>query len=499
MSVRRGSTLATGALALAAALVVPSPAAGQAAGTGGSTPPKALTVYVRNWTRVESWRFFQPPAGTAADPDYTFVANRLQLGAERHTRRYDFVAAAQYVQFGGLPADAGAPAPLGPMGTGALYYAQGGQTAASRHLYLRYLNVRLKDLSPGWSIQAGRMAYTSGAESPSGNAKIEAVKRQRVDSKLLGEFEWSHYQRGYDGIRTDVDRKGYHVTAAVMRPTQGGFEDNAGVHIRRVNVVTGTVAVKPGPHLRHSDWETFVVRYDDSRAVAARPDNSGQAASQVDAHITTLGTMLVGAYPLSPARQMDVLVWTAWQTGDWYGQAHRAGAITVEGGVQWTSPRWKPWIRGGFTHATGDKDAADARHGTFFQVLPTVRKYSLSATYSVMNLNDGFVQILATPRPNVSLRLDVHRLSLATAADRWYYGSGATQKAGTVFGYAGRPSRGFTDLGTVAEGAVDYRFSPRWSVNGYFGVFNGGDVVKQNFTGGTRPLTFGYLEHVLQF
>jgi hypothetical protein len=474
------------------------------AGTARAQPPAAaataqpVTYYVRNWTRAEMWRFFEPPA-LGGDPSYAFVANRLQVGLERRTRRYDFVGAAQYVQFGGLPENASAPNPLGPMGTGALYFTQGGRRSDSRHLYLRYLNVRLKEISPGWSVQIGRMAYTSGAESPSGDAKIEAVKRQRVDSKLLGEFEWSHYQRGYDGVRTDIDRRRLHVTAAVLRPTQGGFEDNAGVEITKINVVSGTVAVKPGRGLRHSDWESFVVRYDDSRSVSARPDNTGRTASGIDVHVSTIGTMLVGAYPVKPGFQLDTLIWLAVQTGDWYEQSHRAGAVTAEGGLQWTRAAWRPWIRGGLTHATGDENAADDRHGTFFQVLPTVRKYSLSATYSVMNLNDAFVQILATPRPAISLRLDVHRLALATAADRWYYGSGATQKSGTVFGYAGRPSHGYTGLGTVTEGAMDYRFNPRWSVNGYLGVFRGGDAVAANFTGSDKPLVFGYLENVLQF
>lgn len=497
--IRRVTSSASVGLVCAGA-VAPPPAEAQAA---PAVAPKAFTVYVRDWTRVESWRFFQPVSGSG-DPDYTFIANRLQLGLERHRRRYDFVAAGQYVQLGGLPTGAIAPSPLGPMGTGGLYYQQSApvaadRTTASNELYLRYLYLRVKDITPGWSVQMGRMAYTSGAESASGDAKIEAVKRQRVDSKLLGEFEWSHFQRGYDGIRTDVDRKAFHVTGAVMMPTQGGFEDSGNTAITKIRVAAGVVAVKPNAKLRHSAWESFVVRYDDTRAVAARPDNSGQAATGVDVHITTIGTMLVGAYPVTPSHQADVLVWTAWQSGDWYGQTHRAAVLTTEAGLQWTTPRWKPWIRGGFTHATGDKNPSDNRHGTFFQVLPTVRKYSLSATYSVMNLNDGFVQVLASPRPNVSLRLDVHALSLASASDRWYYGSGATQNEGSIFGYAARPSQGATGLGTVTEGAVDYRVNPRWSINGYLGVFTGGDVVKATFTGGDRALTFGYIENVLQF
>jgi hypothetical protein len=37
-------------------------------------------------------------------------------------------------------------------------------------------------------------------------------------------------------------------------------------------------------------------------------------------------------------------------------------------------------------------------------------------------------------------------LSLNEPADFWYQGAGATQDAGSIFGYVGRPSGGSTDL-----------------------------------------------------
>jgi Alginate export len=474
-------------------------AAGSARAQSASPSPSAqpataplFTAYVRDWTRVEMWNFFEPKPG-GGDPSYAFIANRLQFGVERHTQRYDLLAAGQYVEIGGLPANAVGP---GPLGTGPLYFDQGNGTSHSQSVYLRYLNVRLKDILPGWSVQAGRMAYTSGSESPSGDPKIEAVKRQRVDSKLLGEFEWSHYQRGYDGVRTDVDRPSWHATGAVFHPTQGGFENQANVDITDIAVYAGAFSTKPKA-LRHTDLTAFAIRYDDDRAVRARPDNSGKTATAVDVHISTFGGTAIWTYAPASSYQFDLLGWFAGQTGDWYGQEHRALAATGEGGVQWTSAPWKPWLRGGMTHASGDDDPNDGTHGTFFQVLPTVRKYSLSATYSVMNLNDTFVQLLASPRPQLSLRVDVHQLSLPSAADRWYFGSGATQQSGTVFGYAGRSSAGVTALGTVVEGSADYRFNRHFSINGYLGGIHGGDIVAQTFAG--RQLVFGYLETVIQF
>jgi hypothetical protein len=454
-------------------------------------PSPAVRWQVRNTTRLETWRFFEPSVG-GGEPDYAFLANRLLLGLDYRRPRIELGAAAQYVQFGGLPATAAGP---GPLGTGALYFDHAGRTD-SRQLYLRTLQLRLRNLSPGVDVQVGRFGYTSGAESPSGDSKIEAVKRMRLDSRLIGEFEWSLYQRTFDGIRLDVSRPRWHGSASVVRPTQGGFEERAGRPLNRVRLAALTFSVRPGPAFRHTDWQGFVYRYDDTRRVRARPDNSLLPAGAVDVGITSVGTSLVGAYPAAGG-QFDTLGWAVWQNGDWYGQDHRAGAAAAELGYQRPNAPWRPWLRAGWFRSTGDADPGDGDHGTFFQVLPTARKYSLSTIYNLMNLTELFGQVLLRPRANVGLRLDAHRLRLTSASDLWYSGSGATQRSGTIFGFAGRRSNGSSGLGVIVEGSADWTLSPHFSVNGYLSRMNGGDVIGGTFAG--RRLVFGYVETVVSF
>jgi hypothetical protein len=165
------------------------------------------------------------------------------------------------------------------------------------------------------------------------------------------------------------------------------------------------------------------------------------------------------------------------------------------GWTEWTSAV-RPWCERPRT-PSGDAAAGDNRHGTFFPMLPTVRKFSLSATYSPMNLNDRFVEVSLLPHARVRAFVATRALSLADAADGWYSGSGATQQEGRIFGDSMRPSRGATGLGRVLEGSVDVRVTARWSVYGYVGRIWGGDVVQRTFAG--DRLFFGYVEQVLRF
>jgi hypothetical protein len=473
---------------MAGAAAIPARAQ-QAPPDATRAPP--LSFFARNTTRAEIWRFFEPRAG-GADPDYAHIGNRLFFGLDARHARVDFTTGLQYVQFGGLPADAIGP---GPLGAGAAYFQHAGRTD-SRQLYIRTVNARFKHVLPGLDVQVGRMGYTSGAEAASGDPKIEAVKRQRLDSRLVGEFEWSLYQRTFDGVRVDWAGGPTRITASAFHPTQGGFEDAAGVSIDDLAIVSGVATFQPGTPIPGAQWQIFSHYYDDTRKVSARPDNTGRATQRADVQITTIGTSVVGAYG-TRAGQVDALAWFAGQGGAWYEQAHRAWSLGLEGGHQWATTAWQPWIRAGLLYASGDEDGADARHGTFFQMLPTVRRYSMTTAYSQMNLNDRFVQAMLKPHTRLTVRTDVHWLSLAHAADQWYYGSGATQEEGGIFGFAVRPSGGHTGLGTSIEVSADYTVNRHFSVNGFFAHIRGAEVVRQSFVG--DGLGFGYVESVVRF
>jgi Alginate export len=474
-----------------ALLVTPAAACGGQTPTVGQDGKPATTVTLRDWTRVEMWNFFEPPSGGGTN-DYDYIANRLYVAVRRSTRRYDANAALQYVQFGGLPANAVGP---GPLGLGAVYFAHAGRSD-SREVYLRYLNLQLKNVVPGVSIHAGRMPYASGSESTTGNPKIEVVKRQRLDARLVGEFDWSIYQRAFDGVRMDVVRPPWSAAFTAFHPTQGGFEDAAGVDMKDLTVIGGSTAFKPGRIIPGTEWQLFAIRYVDTRAVNQRPDNTGNPATRADIGINTFGTTLVSASPLCDGSQWDSMFWLAAQTGRWYEQDHRAFSVAAEAGHQWTASAWHPWLRGGYLRASGDSVEADTRHGTFFQMLPTVRRYAQSALFSQMNVSELFAQAMLRPSQSLGLRFDVHHVNLASRHDNWYVGSGATQSRGKLFGFSTRPSNGAVDLATSLEASADYTVSRRWSVNGYFSVASGGDVVRRSFAG--RTMTYGYVESVVQ-
>jgi hypothetical protein len=458
-----------------------------------ATPPSRNTTWtLRNWTRVEWWRFFEPPPG-GGDHEYAYPVNRLQAGVRRDFGRLGLNAAFQYVQFANLPANAAGP---GPLGLGAVYFGHAGRSD-SHQVYLRYLHLQLKDFVPGVTLQIGRMPYASGGEDASGIPKIETVKLQRVGARLVGEFDWSIYQRGYDGVRVDAARRAWRATAVAFSPTQGGFEDAAGLMMPDVRVVGASFTLRPVVLGGAAELQGFVLRYSDDRQVAARPDNSGRSASAVDVAINTFGATLVAASPSRNGRQWDGLVWLAGQTGSWYEQTHRGLSVAAEAGHQWGSARWQPWLRAGILWASGDDEPADKRHGTFFQMLPTVRRYAQTALYSQMNSRDVFVQAFARPTSALGLRADVRHVGLATARDHWYFGSGATQGRGTQFGFATRPSYGRRDLATIVELSADYTVSSHWSINGFIGLAEGGQVVRRAFAGPT--MTFVYAENVLQF
>ena len=360
-----------------------------------SPNPPAVTGTLSNITRVESWSFFEPrpaavPDELVGNPDYTFVGDRIELGVRVDGARFDLSGAFNYVRLENLPTHAIGP---GGLGTGAFYFAATG-LSYSYQMYFSELNLRVSARDDRASVTLGRMPFASGAEVVSVNASLEALKRERLHSRLIGNFDWSDYQRRFDGVRVDVDRPGWHATAAAFLPTQGGFEESTNLSMPEVQVVHGAFTRKARSWQPHegvastSEWALFSTRYRDRRAVAAVVDNTGSLDRPVDVTITAFG----GSHArVTPTRhgQLDTVLWAAAEAGDWYGQSHRAASIAAEVGHRWSRAAGRPWLRAGYLWSSGDGDRNDDRHGTFFQMLPSSRKYALSSTYAQMNLTDA--------------------------------------------------------------------------------------------------------------
>lgn len=454
-----------------------------------------MTGTLSNITRVESWSYFEPRADLLAlyadplgEPDYTFIGDRAELGVRVDGRRFDLSGAFNYVRLENLPTRAIGP---GGFGSGAFYFAA---TAVrySYQLYLGELTLRVKSEDRSRSITIGRMPFTGGGEVAASNAALETLKRERLHSRLIGNFEWSYYQRRFDGVRADVDRPRWHVTAAAFVPTQGGFEESTNLSMPRVQVATASAARKG----ERAESQVFAHAYRDRRnGRIAVVDNTFSFDRAVNVTVAAVGASHARVMP-TPAGEADAVVWAAWQGGDWYGQPHRAAGAVVEAGHRWTAAPLRPWLRAGLWWTSGDDDPDDGRHATFFQMLPSSRQYALSSAYAHMNLRDAYVQAWVEPR-GIRARIEVHGLALASGRDLWYQGSGATASRDRFFGFSGRDAGGETALGTVVEGTIDVPIRKHWSVNAYAGTMWGGAAVRRQFT--NKRLTFWSLENVVRF
>lgn len=453
---------------------------------------QTVTGTLSNITRAETWSYFQPivpadPDTPVGNPDYTFFGDRAELGVTVEGSRFDLAGAFNYVRVENLPADAIGP---GGLGTGAFYYAASG-VPYSYQLYLSSLSVRIKSSNRHSSITFGRMPFSSGGEFASASPSLQRLKSERLQSRLIGNFEWSYYQRRFDGLRVDLDRPRWHVTAAAFVPTQGGFEESSNLSMPKVQIITGAVTHDGA----NQEWQAFAYEYRDRRADKAVVDNTGNTDRPVDVTITTFGGSYARVFT-SDHGEADVVAWTAAQLGDWYGRAQRAGSAALEGGYRWPRATLRPWLRAGYLWASGDGDAEDETHGTFFQMLPSSRQYALSSVYAQMNLRDLFAQLALEP-PRLKARIEVHRVDLASGADLWYQGSGATSSHDRFFGFSGRHAAGATSLGTVVEGSVDVPIMKHWSINTYAATMSAGAVARQYFTG--ERLAFWSVENVLKF
>ena len=446
-----------------------------------SKPPIEFKGIFSSRTRFEFNDFFRSSAA-GVDNKYGFFANTTRFGARIDAKGIEAVAVGQYAKLWDLPQDA-LGMPGGPHGVGGVYFAHN-RSEGPDSLGVKYAWIKLKDLmGEPLSLQVGRFGYTSAVERPSGNPKLDKLKNIRLAERLIGEFGYTHFTRSFDGFRLDWDNDYGRVTAYGFRPTQGGFERDINERINDIDVVGGAITSRSDFLASPAEFQLFYNFYDDERSVTARVDNEGGVVARQDIQIHTIGGHAVGLIG-TDVGQVDWLLWGAVQTGDWFDRNHLAGTFAAEVGLQIPDLPGKPWFRAGYNFGSGDDDSSDGDHNTFYQILPTARKYSLSVNYNLMNSHDLFAQVIIPGLyKGLLMRFDVHHIRLAESNDLYYVGAGPTQESGGIAGFVGRPNiSGDRSALTVVEGFVNYKFNDYLSAGAYYGHSFGHDVVEGIFT-----------------
>lgn len=459
----------------------------------GSLSADAKVIY-----RHEFYDWFEALDQPNDNNDYSYFFTRSLLGLSLTLPNLKAYVQGQDVHMWDVPDDAVAAAPAGTLGPGAVYYAHGGQEGYhSTIIRQAYLEIpRL--FASGLSARGGRFDYVDALEVTYDDAKVKWLKEMRLAERLIGPFTWSSFNRSFDGFKVVFDQEVFNITGIATHPTQGGFENDAHESMEDIDLAAATLTMKYNKNLCIPNTENrlFYMYYEDDRDVA-KVDNTpaGSGLNQGDITIHTLGMHWLSTYRTSGG-VVDALFWGAYQTGDWGDLDHRAWAAAAEMGYQFTQYPWAPWIRAGYFVSSGDPDSTDGDHGTFYQMLPTARKYAFFPFFNLMNNEDLFIQAILKPLQQLSVRSDLHFLSLHEDDDRWYQGAGPTREE-DIFGYQGRPSNGDENLGTLLDITFNYTINKYFSVLLYGGYVFGNDVIENIYD--DEDASMSYVEVTFAF
>lgn len=457
----------------------------QAQSSSGS--PVSVTVYDR--TRADSWQWFAAPPYANT---YGYVESLLRIGMTQKLHRWDWALELAQPSVLDAPSDAvSSVTAKGQLGLGGTYYASN-RNSYPAAAFLKQGFVRYDGEAA--HLRVGRFEFFDGREMQTNNPTIGWLQTNRISDRLIGNFGFSTAQRSFDGLDAHYSSGAWNITAMATRVDQGVFNMNGNPEL---NVDLQYLALTRSEWKQHVLWRTFAIGYHDGRLVT-KTDNRALAVRSADhqnIRIGTYGGDLLAAVPSGPG-QFDFIFWGAIQNGSWGDLGHSANAAAVEGGYQLTKAPTAPWLRGGWFRSSGDNNATDATHNTFFQILPTPRVYARLPFYNLMNNTDEFVELMDKPAKQLSLRADLHWLQLTSAHDLWYLGGGAYDNK--VFGYTGRPANGRTSLASAPDISADWQATKNVALNFYYAYAQGKTVVAAIYPT-DRNMQYGYVEFVYRW
>lgn len=444
-------------------------------------------------SRLEAWDWFE---AKPADNTYPFSGNILRLSLSQARGPWDWQLEFAAPILLGLPDRAVATGTPGALGLGANYYAANSASRNAAMIFPKQVFLRWRK-----TVRVGRFEFADGAERVPKDATLAAIKRDRINQRLIGPFGWTHVGRSFDGFQYVQNTRNATYTLTSGIPTRGVFQTD-GWGWNRAAVAYAAASWSWGQGNHTAETRLLAIYYQDWRHVV-KTDSRPLAVRRQDLNNIRIGTF--GGHHLSAwkivAGTLDLMLWGVGQTGSWGIQDHRAQAFAVEGGFQpAAAASWlkacKPWLRFGYFESSGDANPGDGVHGTFFQILPTPRPFARFPFFNLENIQDVNAALILRPHGKVTVTSEFHALRLASRSDLWYQGGGVFQP--WTFGYAGRNAGGARSLANLYDLSIDYRVNPAVTLSGYFGVAQGRAVAAAIYPQ-NKNARFGYLELTYRF
>jgi hypothetical protein len=444
-------------------------------------PAQGFTFSGSLRARVENWDWFE---ATPAQNTYTYGAGALRLTVGQAWKRAEWQAEGAFPVMLDLPANAVAPGLQGPLGYGADYFLGNGQRNLAAAA-LRRAFASINSESGRLKLRIGRFEFADGGETAPPDADLAALKRERINQRLIGTFNYA--QRSFDGLLFAWHQDRSDVSVMAARATEGSFQLRALGEID-VELAYGAYTRYLPTAAARSEVRIFALYYQDRRGL---PETGRRAL-----RLATPGAHFITQAKAGPGT-VDIVLWGAGQFGRWGLQRQLAGEIAAEGGYR-LPIRLQPWLRAGYFRNTGDSDPNDSRHTTFFRVLSNPRAYARMPFYVLMNAEDRFLQFKTVAR-KVAFRSELHSVRLSNSRDLWYDGGGAFQSS--TFGYLGRPAGGNRNVAASLDLSADYTPTESTTLSFYAGVARGSAVTAFVFpAAGARPLAHLFsLEFIRRF
>jgi hypothetical protein len=200
--------------------------------------------------RSESWGWFNP-AGGGYNNSYTFSHNQLRFGGRLPTahrlsgvRPFETVAEVASPLLLGLPGNAVAPAPGGPLGMGGQYRLINGTQQGSMFFKTAYIHMPQQGMHP--DIVLGRYEFADGLEALPGDADLAYIQTQRIASRMISPDPFTAVGRSMDGFKVSRTIGKHAQTLAGFYPTTGAFNMDGGDTISKVRQLYASDASSNG-------------------------------------------------------------------------------------------------------------------------------------------------------------------------------------------------------------------------------------------------------------